>query len=245
MSPWDRAATSEESQIGLLAENECKEHGDSRLTRIKAYNHLQPSSVLKALSIALLGSFFFGIGWISHPLLGRNLLLQRAIPQVNIGQMIQTFETDPAFVAPPPSTNSTEPVWDTLLPTGLGYVRSLEENSSVSTIGAFHQIHCLYTLRRIYYATVQDLKAGQKEDEVLTGFDNGIDRQEHAAHCFEYLRHAIICNADPSLEPWGSTVDGFPGMGVPRVCRDYEGLKAYAEQNRVLDEKGFILTGHG
>ncbi|EHL02357.1 hypothetical protein M7I_1611 [Glarea lozoyensis 74030] len=58
----------------------------------------------------------------------------------------------------------------------------------------------------------------------LESFDNGIDR------------------ADSSLEPFEVPDNGFPGMGFPRQCRDYEKLKEWAEKWRVLEDKSFILV---
>ena len=91
-----------------------------------------------------------------------------------------------------------------------------------------------YTLRRIYYSSA----AGEQN---LEAFDNGVDRHSHVAHCFEYLRQALMCCADPSLEPFEPPEGGFPGMGFERQCRDYDGLKAWAEEWRTMEVKSFIL----
>ena len=73
-------------------------------------------------------------------------------------------------------------------------------------------------------------------------FDNGVDRPSHVAHCFEYLRQALMCCADSSLEPFKAPPGGFPGMGFERQCRDYQGLKNWAEDWRVMESESFILN---
>lgn len=92
-----------------------------------------------------------------------------------------------------------------------------------------------YTLRRIYYSSTSG-------EESLESFDNGVDRQSHVAHCFEYLRQALMCCADSSLEPFETPENGFPGMGFERQCNDYEGLKSWAEEWRIMEVKSFILN---
>jgi hypothetical protein len=156
---------------------------------------------------------------------------------VNIPNIMKSFQQEERFMKPPPSEGVAEPVWDSLLPLGLGYVRNpdIPATENISTISAMHQLHCLYTLRRIMYSSGLN-------DSKLESFDNGIDRFAHIGHCFEYLRNAIMCSADSSLEPFEVPDNGFPGMGFQRQCRDYEKLKEWAERWRVLEDKSFILV---
>ena len=206
---------------------------------------------LLASLIFLLGCLGgFTIGWLSHGLLFHNSVLVDAVPQVSIGSNVEVFGSYAQFMGPPPSDNSREPAWDSLLPKGLGYVSSAETNYNISTVGAFHQLHCLYTLRRIYYATVTEAQEKSQKGHTLAPFDNGVERPQHVEHCFEYLRQALMCSADSSLEPFEVKGAGFPGMGFPRQCKDYAALKKYAEQHRVMDAQGFVyekpdVRGHG
>lgn len=52
----------------------------------------------------------------------------------------------------------------------------------------------------------------------------------HSAHCFDYLRQSIMCNADTSLE--GKTEAG-PGWGSRHECTDYEALLEWANEKTV------------
>ncbi|PIL23329.1 hypothetical protein GSI_14640 [Ganoderma sinense ZZ0214-1] len=50
---------------------------------------------------------------------------------------------------------------------------------------------------------------------------------KHVHHCFNYLREAILCEADTAIEPgmptssWSSDVDGAGMMGSGRTCKDW------------------------
>ena len=243
--PWSHRSKEEsdwqESQEALLAEQGTD--GQERLQN-------RPSSLLRR-SFAVKGAFIFllfalagfVVGWMSFLFFPRNSTLAGAVPTVPIGQILSVFGSHREFMTPPPSDNSSEPAWDALLPRGLGYVKSPDTTSPVATIGAFHELHCLYTLRRIFYATLGEAQQGIKPGSTLAPFDNGVERTEHAGHCFEYLRQALICNADASLEPFDGSEEGFPGMGFQRQCRDYDALKVYAEKYKALDAQGFIYEG--
>lgn len=132
---------------------------------------------------------------------------------------------------------------------GLGYIKDAALAPNTSILSVFHQLHCLvssmspvysgtclmrqYTVRRAYYSNAEE---GELED-----FDLGKDRKPHVAHCFDYLRQSILCCADSSIEPAVDAVNGFLGAGFPRQCRDFEELKAWAEERRVFGAHGFLV----
>jgi hypothetical protein len=50
---------------------------------------------------------------------------------------------------------------------------------------------------------------------------------DHIAHCFDYLRQAIMCAADVTLEwgvqvPPGEQPSTINGWGIPHVCKDWD-----------------------
>jgi len=53
----------------------------------------------------------------------------------------------------------------------------------------------------------------------------------HSAHCFDYLRQSLMCNADTSFE--GKTEAG-PGWGSKHECTDYEALLKWANEKTVV-----------
>lgn len=64
-------------------------------------------------------------------------------------------------------------------------------------------------------------------------------KPHHNRHCLEYIRQSIMCAADTNLEYRVVSENGVketPGWDVKR-CRDYDGIKAWAQQNRAFDGK--------
>ena len=89
-----------------------------------------------------------------------------------------------------------------------------------------------YTLRRAYFSNTTG-----GED-----FDFGLDRSNHTAHCFEYLRQSIICSADSTLEPAENRQTGFLGWGFKRSCSNFEELKDWAEKWKAFELHGFLAN---
>ncbi|KAI0397926.1 hypothetical protein F5Y17DRAFT_254923 [Xylariaceae sp. FL0594] len=131
----------------------------------------------------------------------------------------------------------SEPIWDALVPNGLGYFRDGTLAPTISTPTTFHQLHCLYVLRRAYYSTAASGK--------LEPFDLGKNRTVHAAHCFDYLTQSITCAVDSTVEPYegNAKADGFLGSGFPRRCRSFDALKQYVDDYRVFNATGFLAAG--
>ncbi|KAN0098999.1 protein of unknown function (DUF3328) domain containing protein [Hyaloscypha variabilis] len=91
----------------------------------------------------------------------------------------------------------------------------------VYMMSVFHQLHCLsYLVQQVQNATV----SGPLDKEVA----------HHTAHCFDYLRQSIMCNADTSLE--GETEAG-PGWGSNHQCKDYDEVLAWANNHTVYKWK--------
>lgn len=97
----------------------------------------------------------------------------------------------------------------------------------------FHQLHCLYLLRRAYYSQIDELER----------FDFGKDRASHVAHCFDYLQQGLTCSADTTLEPAIDKEHGFLGSGFKRQCFNFEQLKSFVEERRILNATGFLADG--
>lgn len=197
---------------------------------------LQLAMMVVSFLLAGTAGFFIGLSLPQKRLASWSL--PDTVPQVFIGLSTETFQYNESFATPPPQEGGQEPVWDSLIPNGLGYVKHPTLAPNLSVISVFHQLHCLYTLRRAYYAISVD-------QHKLEDFDFGIERAPHAAHCFEYLRQALMCSADSSIEPAGKRVEGFLGWGFQRQCRDYGGLMAWAEKWRAFNGQGFIAEPPG
>lgn len=85
-------------------------------------------------------------------------------------------------------------------------------------VSMWHQIHCLNHIR--------------------TMLVNGDDGSDHTEHCFHYLRQAILCNADTTLEPGGSgevLPDGSivaPKGPVTHTCRDWRQVYDFLDEHQ-------------
>ncbi|RYN24796.1 hypothetical protein AA0117_g7693 [Alternaria alternata] len=101
--------------------------------------------------------------------------------------------------------------------------------AEVYSMSMFHQLHCLNSIR---------VRLG-----ILEGFINetvgNIQRRDvfapesHVNHCFDYLRQAVMCAGDLSLEH--SVVPdefGFNGWGTSHQCAGWDAMWDIAVQHR-------------
>jgi hypothetical protein len=64
----------------------------------------------------------------------------------------------------------------------------------------------------------------------------------HMNHCFDYVRQALKCGADTTLE-WdlldenGNSKGGAGGWGVPHQCRDWKAVLEFVEKHQYRGEK--------
>ncbi|KAJ7605957.1 hypothetical protein DFH06DRAFT_1252137 [Mycena polygramma] len=115
--------------------------------------------------------------------------------------------------------------WSSLMPTGhgFGFVR-LGSGAVPFELSVYHQLHCLSGLRRQF--TYGSGKWSQERVEW------------HTHHCLNYLRQAVLCNADTTVEPAYTfhltenvTTPAASGMGVVHTCVDWTQLRSYVEEN--------------
>ncbi|KAL5343833.1 hypothetical protein BJX70DRAFT_393255 [Aspergillus crustosus] len=158
------------------------------------------------------------------------------IPEVCFSSHVkQKVRHYPEFEAPPPEEES-EPIWDALIPDGLGYIIHPDLSPNITVVAVFHQLHCLYLIRRAYYIRSPE---NQTKD-----FDTGIARHPHVGHCFDYLRQSLLCAADSSLEPTNERVNGNANWGFEKTCRDYGSVKSWAERWKAFDIGGSFVPFH-
>ncbi|KAK4206801.1 hypothetical protein QBC37DRAFT_300044, partial [Rhypophila decipiens] len=87
----------------------------------------------------------------------------------------------------------------------------------------FYQLHCLKSIRKHYSAL-------QSNTPLVDPVENHVD------HCFDYLRQAIMCSADMTLEKARVEPDGHrrkvDGWGTTHQCRNWgQVLKIVAERS--------------
>lgn len=141
--------------------------------------------------------------------------------------------------------------------------------SRVRSISLFHQIHCLNELRLGYYSApnpnhtmhdeIKETEKIRETDKIETGKESEGDRianhlensrrpvhdhgENHMRHCFDYLRQAITCAADMSMEKLRESDDGriFPGVdgwGSEHQCRDLGEVEDWAVRYRASGGEG-------
>lgn len=101
-------------------------------------------------------------------------------------------------------------------------------------IAVFHELHCLYHMTAFVDELV--MKIRNKDWTVNEG------ALGHNDHCFNYLRNAVMCAADTTLEgqsqePMFKDVAGTDGTGATHICRNYDEVYAWADKYRLTDEK--------
>ncbi|KAI9146896.1 Oxidase ustYa [Paramyrothecium foliicola] len=139
------------------------------------------------------------------------------------------------------SSPESNAAWDNLMPSGRGFVlvedpKSYGLGPGIPTdtevdrysISMFHQLHCLGMVREMYFASVHGSKANVFGEEELSGTELKHQQMIHIGHCFDYLRQAIMCAGDMTLEgamllPNGEVGPaGVDGWGATHQCRSWE-----------------------
>jgi hypothetical protein len=97
-----------------------------------------------------------------------------------------------------------------------------DSEGEIYDISVFHQLHCLNHVRTFLFT----LKAGMDYNSTAETYDQLLKHQEeHVYHCFDYIRQALMCNADltvewPREEESGERV-AVDGWGVEHQCKDW------------------------
>ncbi|KAI1794462.1 hypothetical protein LXA43DRAFT_1091977 [Ganoderma leucocontextum] len=104
--------------------------------------------------------------------------------------------------------------WESIFPPGGGFV-PLGQGRRWFGIALYHQMHCL---------------------DLIRGAIGGKNYTGHIHHCFNYLREAILCEADTTIEP------GVPSLGSDvmtgqRMCKDWTQVYAVAKEAHEAESK--------
>jgi hypothetical protein len=107
-------------------------------------------------------------------------------------------------------------------------------NKATYSIAVFHEMHCLMHISAYVDKLVMQIR---NKDLMLDEGPIG-----HNDHCFNYLRNALMCCGDTTLEGQSQAkmfedVPGTDGTGAVHVCRSYDEISAYADRKRVADGK--------
>ncbi|KAJ2891605.1 hypothetical protein MKZ38_000180 [Zalerion maritima] len=159
-------------------------------------------------------------------------------------EQIVKFEMDPSYAPTNTSEFFTDEIldkWNKLMPLGMGFVWVNDTHKyhdlphpiewpekTVFTTSVTHQLHCLFAVVQTYSG-------------LTSGHEIPDDHHWHMIHCFDYMRQAIMCNADLALEGHATTFPddntGSDGWDSKHVCKDYDEVKAYLESVRAYDDQ--------
>ncbi|KAI1170943.1 hypothetical protein F4777DRAFT_583382 [Nemania sp. FL0916] len=118
-------------------------------------------------------------------------------------------------------------------------LRQYSRNGSWNTddegfaLSMHHQIHCLGLMKHVF------MKSERNETVTPTDY-------RHMDHCVEYIRQAILCHGDLTLEPVmsGSTRTSIESdtWGSKHYCRDWNVLKEVVWKHTTVgfDKHGFV-----
>ncbi|PVH96853.1 hypothetical protein DM02DRAFT_658853 [Periconia macrospinosa] len=178
----------------------------------------------------LLGSHFWGTAISDAAVIATNHNgLTNASALLGSSMKPMTFVANETFTGPP--SQDSNAAWENLIPPGRGFVRIVNEDSGEEgqyCVSVFHQLHCLDMLRRGYYAATA--RPPPRPSHALPS--------AHMQHCFDYIRQALICAADQTLEERDNSVGGVKGWGTTHQCRNFEALKEWTHKHRYSDEGG-------
>ncbi|KAL1640934.1 hypothetical protein SLS58_006550 [Diplodia intermedia] len=150
-------------------------------------------------------------------------------------------------------TDASDAAWDTMHSRYVGIEDPAKEgyplsslapehgNVSAYAVSAFHQLHCLRTIRSAWFAV---LERGPEVLDDPSGVPGHPSTKKalgpHITHCFDFIRQALVCFADATLEPFleedGVTLQprGSSGWGVTHQCRNFDALVDWAQERAIF-----------
>ncbi|KAF2748551.1 hypothetical protein M011DRAFT_352940 [Sporormia fimetaria CBS 119925] len=185
----------------------------------------RPSFLRKAIVFSLfLFSYLFimAIGYV----LGGHTSWSAQLPGPS-GTVRQIWQGNDTFTGAP--RPEFEQAWVAMLPKERGFIR-ISKNVEHS-VTVFHQLHCVYALQIAYHTLKKDIHADFKPLMHVNM------EPDHIEHCFDYIRQALMCHADTNLEYNDPVTKVTTGWGTERVCRDFDAVIRWADDNGVLKKQ--------
>ncbi|KAF7943964.1 hypothetical protein EAE96_010377 [Botrytis aclada] len=158
------------------------------------------------------------------------------------------FEEDERYAAA--FSPEIDSAWDDLMPAGRGFILVEDPKKyglrpglpSVNgpdrySVSVFHQLHCLGMIRESYNSVLMGVRLHIHGDEDLSDSAAQESEKEHISHCFDYLRQAMMCSVDMTIEWAMEMPDGKPpftvdGWGITHTCRDWELVLKWMGEHR-------------
>ncbi|KAM3522582.1 hypothetical protein MY4038_008568 [Beauveria bassiana] len=165
--------------------------------------------------------------------------LNSLVPNFPIKPML--FRKDPSATVDndsEQSRNETRDDWLSYMPRGNGFIAV---NDSAHVI--YFDPDCLvkYAIMDRYNDLTSGSAEGQQDHALHGDHDRrGSKSHRHVEHCFRYLRQSLLCCGDTALEGQDPNTDkaATNGVGAVHMCKDFEAIRSWAEDNRLVDHKG-------
>ncbi|KAK5996528.1 Oxidase ustYa [Cladobotryum mycophilum] len=181
------------------------------------------------------------------PLLGE---LNNLVPNFFVRQVL--FRKDPSATVDhhtEASKNATHDNWLSYLPRGNGFIAVndtkkytlpdpiLFRGHEAYSIAVFHQLHCLYTIMDVYNNLANPASKLQRDSAHHGDSHPDSHTHNHVDHCFRYLRQSLVCCGDTALEGQDPNTDTFgtDGTGAVHMCKDFEAIRSWADEHRIVD----------
>ncbi|KAL7801327.1 hypothetical protein V8C44DRAFT_370803 [Trichoderma aethiopicum] len=178
--------------------------------------------------------------------------LNHLVPTFPTRQVL--FRTDPSATLnqqDEDSRNKTRDNWLSYMPRGNGFIDVNHtdkyilpepisfQGKQVYSMAVFHQLHCLYAIMDIYNNLTSPALKTQRDSVQQAVSNINSDSHGHINHCFSYLRQSLMCCGDTALEGQipNSKISGTDGTGAIHMCKDFEALRSWADENRLDDRK--------
>ena len=185
------------------------------------------SLFLAIISLAWLGTI--GSTWTEHHAIGTTRSLVPSMPTTRV-----KFERNDLLAAG--SSQETDEAWNQLSPAGDGFILipnntgqdyqlqpgKPSAHGEVYDVSLFHQLHCLSNIRKHTFT----LQAALGRDNWQEIYDLLLKHQEdHVYHCFDYIRQALMCAGDMTIEWPRTEPDGrrfaVDGWGITHECKSW------------------------
>ncbi|KAK4901692.1 hypothetical protein LTR27_001464 [Elasticomyces elasticus] len=169
------------------------------------------------------------------------------VPLSKVRSRPVTFEHNDLFSGP--ASPERDEAWSLMAPLGDGFILlpnstaqgaydlPLGQSTSrgqIYDISVFHQLHCLANIRRHLFAMQGMLDRNDRleiDSLALKPHD------DHVYHCFDYIRQALMCAGDMTIEWPRTETDGsrfaVDGWGITHECKDWGAIMEFMELNSV------------
>jgi hypothetical protein len=97
-----------------------------------------------------------------------------------------------------------------------------------------HQLHCVYWVMREYHRVLHHGPDGTEY------FIDPTHNSYHTSHCFNYIRQAILCGLDTTLEGQGDGVGVADGSAQTHICRDRQQSVDWLEQQSFVQWRAIM-----